>query len=289
MTNLQAAIGLAQTERLHGPGRAPPANAARYRRRSRACPASTCRWRRTDVRSVVLDGRPHRRTTTSGAPATSCASRLAARGHRARTYFVPMHLQPAYFRAHRGEQYPVAEELGRTGLYLPSRSGPHRRRHRLRGPRGPPGALGDRARAAPAAARSPARTRLTSRAADTRSTSGPRAAATAAGYRPTLVAVAPSGGSYEAAVRHRPTAPPRRCGRSASSTSRSSSARCARPSSSSPPTGRTCPRPRLRGVGGRGGVRGCRAPGRGGPGGCRRQLVHRVPGRARVAGARCRR
>jgi dTDP-4-amino-4,6-dideoxygalactose transaminase len=31
-----------------------------------------------------------------------------------------VHLQPIYFRRHRGERYPVAEELCRKGLYLPS-------------------------------------------------------------------------------------------------------------------------------------------------------------------------
>jgi perosamine synthetase len=50
-------------------------------------------------------------------------ARLAARGIETRTYFVPIHLQPAYFHRHRGERYPVAEQLGRTGLYLPSGPG----------------------------------------------------------------------------------------------------------------------------------------------------------------------
>jgi dTDP-4-amino-4,6-dideoxygalactose transaminase len=33
-----------------------------------------------------------------------------------------MHLQPIYHRQFRGERYPVAEELCRRGLYLPSAS-----------------------------------------------------------------------------------------------------------------------------------------------------------------------
>ena len=49
--------------------------------------------------------------------------RLAARGIETRTFFVPIHLQPAYFDLYRGERYPIAEELGRTGLYLPSGAG----------------------------------------------------------------------------------------------------------------------------------------------------------------------
>ncbi|HLX06359.1 MAG TPA: DegT/DnrJ/EryC1/StrS family aminotransferase, partial [Thermoanaerobaculia bacterium] len=46
--------------------------------------------------------------------------RLARRGIETRTFFIPVHLQPIYFRRHRGERYPVAEELCRKGLYLPS-------------------------------------------------------------------------------------------------------------------------------------------------------------------------
>jgi len=47
---------------------------------------------------------------------------LAARGIETRTFFVPMHVQPIYFRDYRGERYPVAEDLCRRGLYLPSSS-----------------------------------------------------------------------------------------------------------------------------------------------------------------------
>ena len=43
--------------------------------------------------------------------------RLAARGVETRTFFVPMHVQPVHARRFRGQRYPVAEWLGRTGLY----------------------------------------------------------------------------------------------------------------------------------------------------------------------------
>jgi perosamine synthetase len=46
--------------------------------------------------------------------------RLAAGGVETRTFFVPLHLQPIYYRRFAGQRYPVAEALGRTGLYLPS-------------------------------------------------------------------------------------------------------------------------------------------------------------------------
>ena len=46
--------------------------------------------------------------------------RLARQGIETRTFFIPVHLQPIYFRRFRGQAFPVAEELCRTGLYLPS-------------------------------------------------------------------------------------------------------------------------------------------------------------------------
>lgn len=46
--------------------------------------------------------------------------RLAARGIETRTFFIPIHLQPIYYRRYQGQRYPVAETLCRKGLYLPS-------------------------------------------------------------------------------------------------------------------------------------------------------------------------
>lgn len=44
---------------------------------------------------------------------------LAAHGVETRTFFLPMHQQPLYKSS---ESFPVAEDLGRRGLYLPSSS-----------------------------------------------------------------------------------------------------------------------------------------------------------------------
>jgi perosamine synthetase len=49
-------------------------------------------------------------------------SALAARGIETRTFFIPMHCQPIYFDQYRGQRFPVAEDLCRRGLYLPSAS-----------------------------------------------------------------------------------------------------------------------------------------------------------------------
>lgn len=52
---------------------------------------------------------------------------LEKKGIETRTFFIPMHVQPVFQNMglfkFKGESYPVAEELARKGLYLPSSSG----------------------------------------------------------------------------------------------------------------------------------------------------------------------
>ena len=52
-------------------------------------------------------------------------NKLEKKGIETRTFFIPMHVQPVF--QNRGlfkwESYPVAEDLARTGMYLPSSSG----------------------------------------------------------------------------------------------------------------------------------------------------------------------
>jgi perosamine synthetase len=45
---------------------------------------------------------------------------LAAAGVETRTFFVPIHVQPAYRDEFEGRRFPTAERLGARGLYLPS-------------------------------------------------------------------------------------------------------------------------------------------------------------------------
>ena len=53
--------------------------------------------------------------------------KLEKKGIETRTFFIPMHEQPVFQNMglfkFKGERYPVAEELARTGMYLPSSSG----------------------------------------------------------------------------------------------------------------------------------------------------------------------
>ena len=48
--------------------------------------------------------------------------KLAEKGIETRTFFIPIHLQPIYWPDYREENFPVAEELCKEGVYLPSSS-----------------------------------------------------------------------------------------------------------------------------------------------------------------------
>ena len=119
MTNLQAAIGLAQTERLDALVEIRRANAARYTRALSKIPGLTLPIERPWARNVywmygmlVEDA--------FGISRDELRRRLARRGIETRTFFIPIHVQPVYHEQFRGQRYPVAEELCRRGLYLPS-------------------------------------------------------------------------------------------------------------------------------------------------------------------------
>ncbi len=122
MTNLQAAVGLAQTERLEDLVCARRRNARLYSERLRGIAGLRLPTESPDVRSVfwmfgLLVG------DDFGISRDELRRRLARRGIETRSFFVPIHLQPIYFHRFRDERFPVAEDLCRRGLYLPSGSG----------------------------------------------------------------------------------------------------------------------------------------------------------------------
>jgi perosamine synthetase len=121
MTNLQAAIGLAQTEQLEKFVAARRSNAAYYTQLLRAIPGITtppeAPWA-TNVfwmYGIMVE-------KEFGISRDELRRRLAQRGIETRTFFIPMHCQPIYFDQYRGQRFPVAEDLCRRGLYLPSAS-----------------------------------------------------------------------------------------------------------------------------------------------------------------------
>ncbi len=120
MTNLQAAVGLAQVERFEELIARRAENASRYREALAGVEGlgmppeqeGGVSW----MFGVVVEGE-------FGCGRDELRRRLAARGVETRTFFVPLHLQPVHYHRFRGQRYPVAEALGRTGLYLPSGPG----------------------------------------------------------------------------------------------------------------------------------------------------------------------
>ena len=119
MTNLQAAIGLAQTERLEEFVEIRRTNAARYTKALSKIPGLTLPVERPWARNVywmygvVVEDE-------FGISRDELRRRLARRGIETRTFFIPIHLQPIYYAHFQGQRYPVAEELCQRGLYLPS-------------------------------------------------------------------------------------------------------------------------------------------------------------------------
>jgi perosamine synthetase len=121
MTNLQAALGFAQIERIDQ-------IVARKRRMGERYTNLLCGiphlhtpvvrpWARSVywMYGVVLD-------EGTGMDAAEFAAALARVGIQTRPYFLGMHEQPVFRRRgwFAGEAFPVAERLARQGLYLPS-------------------------------------------------------------------------------------------------------------------------------------------------------------------------
>ena len=121
LTNLQAAIGLAQLERIE--------ESVQRKRRM----ATAYNERLTDIKflqipteepwaknvywmyGVVLD-------ESSGMDAVEFAQRLSEKGVMTRPFFLGMHEQPVFrnMGLFLDEHYPVTERIARQGLYLPS-------------------------------------------------------------------------------------------------------------------------------------------------------------------------
>lgn len=122
MTNLQAALGLAQLERLDEFVERKRVMGARYSELLRDLPGIQLPLARTEyadniywVYGVVLND-----DVPFNAEEAMC--RLAEAGVGTRPFFWPMHEQPIFKRMglFQGASYPVAERLARRGFYLPS-------------------------------------------------------------------------------------------------------------------------------------------------------------------------
>jgi perosamine synthetase len=121
LTNLQAAIGLAQLERIEESVARKRWMGAAYTERLRPIHSLQLPIEESWARNVywmyglVLD-------QATGMDAVEFARRLAEQGVMTRPFFLGMHEQPVFrsMGLFLNEHYPVAEHIARQGLYLPS-------------------------------------------------------------------------------------------------------------------------------------------------------------------------
>jgi perosamine synthetase len=121
LTNLQAAIGVAQLERIDAILELKRWLGESYGQRLRDLDGIQLPVEKPWGRNVywmyglVLEEK-------LGITAEELASRLKQRGVDTRPFFLGMHEQPAFHEMglFQGEHYPVADRLARQGLYLPS-------------------------------------------------------------------------------------------------------------------------------------------------------------------------
>lgn len=120
-TNLQAAIGLAQLERIDELVEKKRWIGHTYNEKLKGIPGLTLPveepWAKNVywMYGVVLD-------ESVGMDATEFAQRLREHGVDTRPFFLGMHEQPVFYNMglFKDEHYPVAERIARQGLYLPS-------------------------------------------------------------------------------------------------------------------------------------------------------------------------
>lgn len=124
MTNIQAAIGLAQLDNIERYVDARRSHARLYNSLLKDIPGITLppekEWAKNVywMYSVLVED-------DFGMSRDELMDKLRAAGIDTRTFFVPMHQQPALNKMglFHGESYPVSEALSRKGLYLPSGTG----------------------------------------------------------------------------------------------------------------------------------------------------------------------
>jgi perosamine synthetase len=121
LTNIQAAVGLAQLGRVDAIVARKREIGERYNSGLRDCPGLVLPPHESWARSVYwMYGVVVSEQT--GMDAGSFAAALEAKAIETRPFFLGMHEQPALLRKglFAGESYPVTDRLARQGLYLPS-------------------------------------------------------------------------------------------------------------------------------------------------------------------------
>ena len=127
MTNIQAAIGLAQVENGEKLVKMRRRNAMRYNKYLSNVPGIVLPPEEPWAKNVYWMYGILVEPKEFGMTMPELRKALLEKGIDTRTFFIPMHQQPVFkkkdprFPETRGE-YPVANELARKGFYLPSSS-----------------------------------------------------------------------------------------------------------------------------------------------------------------------
>lgn len=119
MTNLQAAIGVAQMERFDELVEKRIKNAKLYNALLKDVKGIILPPESPDIKNVYWMY-SIKLNDNFGITRDELRYKLAERGIETRAFFIPMHIQPIYYEEFAGQQFPVAEHLCKTGLYLPS-------------------------------------------------------------------------------------------------------------------------------------------------------------------------
>ncbi len=120
LTNLQAAVGLAQTRRMDEFVTHHREVAALYNSLLEDVPGILRPPELPGIRNVYWMYTIQVDATRYGRSRDQLLLDLEQQGIETRSSFVPIHRQPAYGGQYDGERFPVAEKLGREGLNLPS-------------------------------------------------------------------------------------------------------------------------------------------------------------------------
>ncbi len=119
MSNLQAAVGLAQLERIEEFVKIRRKNARFYNSLLADAEGITlppeAKWAKNVywMYSVLIEN-------AFGIGRDEMMKRLENTGIETRTFFYPIHVQPIYAKRYRNKKFPVADELSRKGVNLPS-------------------------------------------------------------------------------------------------------------------------------------------------------------------------
>lgn len=122
MTNMQAAVGLAQVEEFDTLVKNHIDHANYYIEQLKDVPGlrfpKNASWATNVYWMFGFEVEPE-----FGMNRNDLRLFMASKGIETRTFFVPMHLQPCYFDEKNDKVFPIAERLSERGMYIPSSTG----------------------------------------------------------------------------------------------------------------------------------------------------------------------